>query len=60
MITKDKVLRTVETLPDEFTLDELIDHLLVVEKIQRGIKASEAGDIYTVEGAKEKLKKWLE
>jgi hypothetical protein len=50
---------TLEQLPDEFSIDELIDHLLVVEKVNRGIQASEEGNVYTVDEAKEKLKKWL-
>lgn len=55
MIKKEKVKETLDQLPDEFTVDELIDHLLIVEKINRGIRASDAGDVYTVEEAKEKL-----
>jgi len=60
MLTKEDILQTFDKLPEEFTLDELIDHLMVIKKIERGLKASERGDVYTVDEAKEKLGKWLD
>jgi len=60
MLTKENILQTFDKLPEEFTLDELIDHLMVIQKIERGLKASERGDVYTVDEAKEKLGKWLD
>lgn len=32
MLTKENVLQTFDTLPEEFTLDELIDRLMVIKK----------------------------
>ena len=60
MIKKEKVEETLKLLPDEFSVDELLDRLLVIEKIERGLEASEKGNVYSVDEAKEKLKKWLD
>jgi len=34
MLTKEKVLTTISRLPDEFSMDELIDQVKVLEKEQ--------------------------
>jgi len=43
MLTKDKLKKTINNLPDSFTIDELIDHLIFIEKIEEGIKQSDEG-----------------
>lgn len=59
MLTKEKVLETVQSLPAEFSLDELVEHLIVLEKIERGLQQVEAGETKTMDEAKEAMKKWL-
>jgi predicted transcriptional regulator len=60
MLTKEKVLETVQSLPAEFSLDELVEHLIVLEKIERGLQQVEAGETKTMDEAKEAMKKWLQ
>ncbi len=43
---------------DEFPEDELIDKLVFIEKVEKGLEQSERGEVYTTEQAKEMLKKW--
>ncbi|MDZ7719697.1 MAG: hypothetical protein U5K72_12840 [Balneolaceae bacterium] len=38
MLTKNKVKKTIENLPDSFTIDELIDQLIFIEKVEEGIQ----------------------
>jgi hypothetical protein len=59
MLTKNQVLANLQTLPEEFSLDELIDRLIFIQKIENGVKQSEEDEVKTTEEAKEKLKKWL-
>ena len=59
MFTKNQVLANLQTLPEEFSLDELIDRLIFIQKIENGVKQSEEDEVKTTEEAKEKLKKWL-
>jgi hypothetical protein len=59
MLSKTNVIKTVSELPDHFSLDELIDKLIFLEKIQRGLDDSLADKIYTKEEAAKRLAKWL-
>lgn len=59
MITKQKLLKTIKYLPERFTLDEVIDRIVLLQKIETGLEQSEKGQTHTTDKAKEKLKKWL-
>lgn len=59
MITKTQLLSTLETMPENLAIDEVIDRIIFLEKVQKGIEDSQAGRVHTKEQAKEKLKKWL-
>ena len=52
MLTKDKVNKSIENLPDSFTLDEIIDTLIFMEKVEEGNKQSEAGMVLSNEDVK--------
>ncbi len=55
---KSHLLETFQVMPDEFPVDELIEKLMVLQKIEEGQKQVRAGQVYAGE-AKEKLEKWL-
>lgn len=59
MLTKEKVLETVQALPTEFSLDELVERLILLEKIQIGLQQVAEGKTKTMEEAKDALHKWL-
>ncbi len=59
MLTKKKVLQTMKDLPDKFSLDDLLDRIVLLQKIEVGLAQSKAGKTHSTEQAKEKLKKWL-
>jgi len=58
MLTRDKVNKTIKTLPDSFTIDELIDHLIFMERVEEGYKQSEAGMVISNEDVKLMIDKW--
>ena len=58
MLVKEKVLETIRSLPDEFSLDELFERLILLEKINTGLQEVEEGKVVSQEEAKEKMKKW--
>jgi len=58
MLTKDKVNKTINTLPDSFTIDELIDQLIFMEKVEEGFKQSEEGKLISNEDVKMMIDKW--
>lgn len=59
MLTKNKVLQTIKGLPDKFSLDELLDRIILLQKIEVGLQQSQAGKTRSTAKATEKLKKWL-
>ena len=59
MMTKSQVLNSVGSLPEQFSIDELIDRLLFVDKIETGLTQSKTGRVNSEEEAKQKLSKWL-
>lgn len=59
MITKKQLERTIQTFPDEFTLEELIEKLILLDKIQRGDKDSRHGDVISDEELDRELEKWF-
>jgi len=58
MLTKENVLKSIEALPDSFTIDQLIDQLLFIEKVQEGLKQSEEGRLVSNEDIKRMIEKW--
>lgn len=59
MLIKEKVLTTVHNLPDEFSLDELVEQLILLEKIETGLQQVKEGKTLTMEEARQKMQKWL-
>jgi len=56
---KEKIKRTIDLLPDNVTIDELIDRIILLDKIEQGLVDVEKGNIYTTEEVENKLNKWL-
>ena len=59
MLTKDKIYKSLEDLPDKFSLDELLDKLILVQKIEIGLEQSDGGQIIPDDEFDSKLEKWL-
>jgi hypothetical protein len=59
MLTKDSVIKTISNFPDTFTLDELVDKLIFMDKVERGLDQSVNNKIYTHDEARKRLGKWL-
>ena len=53
------VIDSISKLPEEFSIDELIERLLIVEKIDKGRIQIKEGKINSEEQARAKLGKWL-
>lgn len=59
MLTKEKIKRSIDALPDNVTIDQVIDRIIMLDKIEQGIKDAEEGNVYTTEEVKARLDKWL-
>lgn len=49
MIIKKQLTLTLEQFPDEFTLEELIDKVILLDKIERGNLQSENNEVLNEE-----------
>jgi hypothetical protein len=59
MITKTQLISSLDKLPENLTIDQVVDHIIFVEKVQKGLSDSLNGNINSKEEAKQKLGKWL-
>jgi predicted transcriptional regulator len=59
MLTKDKVKKTVDQLPEQFTVDQIVEQLIILDKIEEGLKDIEEGSVYSTDQVKQELKRWL-
>ena len=57
---KETILQMIKNLPDNVSMEEIIEAIYVRKKIEKGLKDSKEGRLYSSEEAKEILKKWLE
>jgi hypothetical protein len=59
MLTKEKLLQTIKDLPEKFSFDDLMDRIILLQKIETGLEQSDSGKTNTTAQAKKKLGKWL-
>ncbi len=55
---RDKVMDAVKEFPKEFELDDLIEKLVFVEKVEKGLEQLKKGKTVTHEKVKAISKKW--
>lgn len=59
MLTKEEVIKSVNELPNEFSFEEILDRLLLLDKIEIGLEQSNASNTVSTDEAKESLSRWL-
>ena len=59
MITKSQLIQTIEDMPEKFSIDDFLDKILLLQKIEAGLNQSENGETFSTEESKERLSKWL-
>jgi len=59
MIKKNQLKETIESFPDEFTLEELVDKLILLDKIEKGNRDSIEGNTVSEMELEEEMKKWF-
>ncbi len=59
MLKKEQLIQTIQNMPESFSIDDLLDSLVLIQKVETGLEQSAAGQTFTTDQAKEKLKKWL-
>ena len=55
---KSTIIQTLNDLPKEFDLDEFLERLIVIEKIDEGMEEEKAGRIISHDKVKKMVAKW--
>jgi len=55
---KDQIISFIKSLPEDVTLEDIMYHLYVREKIFRGLKEADEGKKVSNDKAKEIIEKW--
>ncbi|MDX2303779.1 MAG: hypothetical protein NW226_13320 [Microscillaceae bacterium] len=56
MLTKQSVIESLEKMPEKFSIDDLMDQLIFLQKVEKGLVQSESGEVYSTEETKKILK----
>ena len=59
MITKEKALHAVQSLPDDASLEDIMERLVFLSKVEKGLQQADAGQTVPHSEVKEKISKWL-
>lgn len=58
MIAKDQLISSLQDLPENFSLDELFERAIFLEKVNRSLAQVQAGEVHTMEEARQKIQEW--
>lgn len=59
MITKEKIIAELQQLPDKFTLEEFIERLIFLEKLEERILESEREQVIDEELVNKEIEGWF-
>ncbi len=59
MTTKEEILELMERLPEDATIEDAIEKLVVLYKIQQGLEQLDKGQGISQEEAKKRIRQWL-
>ena len=61
MITKEKILETIKAMPEEKfdDIDVLLERIVLLEKIERGLGDVESGNMHSNEGINQMIESWF-
>ena len=59
MLTKEKIIESINKLPDNFSYEDLMDSIVLLQKVEMGVEQVREGKTNTTDEVKKKLGKWL-
>lgn len=59
MISKSKLKEQIEGMPDQFTLDELVERLVFMNKVENGLSDSKNEKTISEAQLDKEMKKWF-
>jgi len=59
MLTKEQVIGAINKLPQEFSAEQAIDEIILLEKIEKGLTQSKENEVISDEQLDKELPGWL-
>jgi predicted transcriptional regulator len=59
MEAKQQMLKVIEDLPDDAGVEEALDRLYLLYKVERGLRQADRGELLSQEDVRERMAKWL-
>jgi hypothetical protein len=59
MLTKTNVIKTIIKFPEHFSIDELVDRMILLDKIEKGIQQADNNQVISDEELDKKIEEWL-
>ncbi|MDB5007950.1 MAG: hypothetical protein JWP45_2343 [Mucilaginibacter sp.] len=57
-MNKEKLIATINDMPQDFDLEVLMEKLVFIEKVEKGIEQLNSGNTLTHEQVKQRVKQW--
>ena len=57
--TKQQIIQLVEQLPADATIEDAIEQLYLLYKVERGVEQADAGQKVSQEEARRRMRRWL-
>jgi predicted transcriptional regulator len=58
MLTKTNVIKTISKFPDNFSIDELVEEMILLDKIERGIQDADNGRVISENELDKRIEEW--
>jgi hypothetical protein len=58
-MSKEDLQQLIGQLPDTFSLEELLDRIILLSKIEIGLEQSKKNEVLSTEEVQKRLGKWL-
>lgn len=59
MLTKSNVIKTITKFPEHFSVDELVDKMILLDKIEKGLQQADNNQVISDEELDKKIEEWL-
>ena len=57
-MNKEKLIATINDMPQEFDMEALMEKLIFIEKVEKGLEQLNSGNKITHEQMKQRVKQW--
>lgn len=59
MLTKEKLKEQIDKFPEEFSIDDLVERLILIEKVENGMRQSDRGEVVSEADLDSEVEKWF-